>query len=51
MAICVQKKRRDGSWPVYIRVTNNGKIAYIKTSEIVDNKELNSKKEVRNPVM
>ena len=49
MAICVQKKRKDGTWPVYIRVTNNGKIAYIKTSEIVDNKGLNSKKEVRNP--
>lgn len=33
MAICVQKQRKDGYWPVYIRVTQNRKIAYIKTSK------------------
>lgn len=49
MAICVQKRRRDGYWPVYIRVTQNRKIAYIKTSKMVNDRGLNSKKEVRDP--
>ncbi len=49
MAICVQKQRRDGFWPVYIRVTHNRKIAYIKTSKMVNAKGLNSKNEVRDP--
>jgi len=49
MAICVQKQRRDGYWPVYIRVTQNRKRAYIKTSKMVNDKGLNSKKEVRDP--
>ena len=49
MAICVQKRRRDGYWPVYIRVTQNREIAYIKTSKMVNDRGLNSKKEVRDP--
>lgn len=47
MAICVQKQRKDGYWPVYIRVTQNRKIAYIKTSKMVNDRGLNSKGEVR----
>lgn len=49
MAICVQKQRKDGYWPVYIRVTHNRKLAYIKTSKMVNDRGLNSKKEVRDP--
>ena len=49
LAICVQKQRKDGYWPVYIRITHNRKIAYIKTSKMVNQKGLNSKGEVRDP--
>lgn len=49
LCICVQKQRKDGYWPVYIRVTHDRKVAYIKTSKMVSQKGLNSKKEVRDP--
>lgn len=32
--ITVQKQRTDGLWPVYIRVTHNRKITYIKTTKM-----------------
>lgn len=35
---CVRKQRSDGIWPVYIRVTHNRKIGYIKTDKMVNNK-------------
>jgi integrase len=35
---CVRKQRADGIWPVYIRVTHNRKIGYIKTDKMVNNK-------------
>lgn len=48
--ITVQKQRNDGLWPVYIRVTHNRKITYIKTTKMVDNKGLvKSTKEVKDP--
>ena len=48
--ITVQKQRTDGLWPVYIRVTHNRKITYIKTTKMVDNKGLiKSTKEVKDP--
>ena len=48
--ITVQKQRNDGLWPVYIRVTHNRKILYIKTNKMVDNKGLvKSSKEVKDP--
>ena len=48
--ITVQKQRSDGLWPVYIRVTHNRKIAYIKTSKIVDSKGLiKNTKDVKYP--
>lgn len=34
MKVCVQKQRKDGFWPVYIRVTNNKKVAYINTGKL-----------------
>ena len=48
--IIVQKQRNDGLWPVYIRVTHNSKVAYIKTSKMVDNKGLiKNTKDVKDP--
>lgn len=29
LKICVQKQRKDGTWPVYIRVTHRGGIVHI----------------------
>ena len=49
LAICVQKQRKDGYWPVYIRITHNRRLAYVKTSKMVNQKGLNSKGEVRDP--
>ena len=37
---CVRKKRADGIWPVYIRVTHNRKIGYMKTDKMVNDKGL-----------
>ena len=34
--ICIRKQRRDGLFPVYIRITHNRKTGYIKTEKIVD---------------
>ncbi len=36
--ICVRKQRKDGFFPVYIRVIQNKKISYIKTDKIVSEK-------------
>lgn len=48
--ITVQKQRSDGYWPVYIRVTHQRKIVYIKTDKILDNKGIvKSTKEVKDP--
>lgn len=33
--VCVQKKRADNTYPVYIRVIHNRKIAYMKTDKVV----------------
>lgn len=37
---CVRKQRADGIWPVYIRVTHNRKIGYMKTDKMVNDKGL-----------
>lgn len=34
---CVRKQRKDGFWPVYIRVVAGRKVAYIKTDKLVTN--------------
>ena len=49
LAISVQKKRKDGFWPVYIRVTHNRQLAYIKTDKMVHDSDLGRSKEVRDP--
>lgn len=48
---CVQPKvkRSDGFFPVYIRVTHNRKIAYIKTDKLVDAHGLSRSMEVTDP--
>lgn len=33
--VCVQKQRSDGTYPVYIRVTHNRKVSYMKTDKVV----------------
>lgn len=48
--LTVQKQRADGYWPVYIRVTHQRKLVYIKTDKMVDNKGfVKSTKEVKDP--
>ena len=37
---CVQKERKDGFFPVYIRVTHRRTTQYIKTDKMVTRKEL-----------
>lgn len=44
---CVQKQRKDGFYPVYIRVTHNRKSAYIKTDKLIDSKGLNKTGDVK----
>ena len=34
--VCVRKQRNDGFYPVYIRVTHNRAIGYIKTGKLVN---------------
>ena len=48
LKICVQKQRKDGYWPVYIRITHRGKQGYIKTDKMVVGKGINPKtKEIK----
>lgn len=44
---CVQKQRKDGFYPVYIRVTHNRKSGYIKTDKLIDAKGLNKSGDVK----
>ena len=34
--VCVRKQRNDGFYPVYIRVTHNRSVGYIKTGKLVN---------------
>lgn len=45
---CIQKKRADGLYTVYIRVTHNRKVGYIKTDKVVDDKRV-TKGEITDP--
>lgn len=38
LKICVKKRRKDGFWPVYIRVTQHRELSYIKTDKMVSDK-------------
>ena len=45
---CVQKKRSDGFYVVYIRIAHNNSIAYIKTDFLVSSADI-KKGEIQNP--
>lgn len=51
MKACVQKMRKDGFWPVYIRVTNNRTTNYIKTDKMVTKHELSKSKDITDPTV
>lgn len=44
---CIQKQRKDGFYPVYIRVTHNRKSGYIKTDKLIDAKALNKSGDIK----
>ena len=43
----VQNKRADGYYVVYIRLTHNRKVIYLKTDKMVNDKGITAKKEVK----
>lgn len=47
--VCVQKQRKDGFWPVYIRVIHHKQVAYMRTDKMVTDKGLSSHNEVEDP--
>lgn len=48
---CVQKARKDGFYPVYIRVTHNRTTQYIKTDKMVTKQELSKSNDITDPVV
>ena len=44
---CVQKQRADGFYPVYIRVTHQRKVGFIKTNKVVSKKGVTASKEIK----
>lgn len=48
---CVQRARKDGFFPVYIRVTHNRSSLYIKTDKMVTKRELSKSKDITDPVV
>lgn len=48
---CVQMARKDGFYPVYIRVTQNRLSLYIKTGKMVTKRELSKSGEITDPVV
>lgn len=46
---CVKAKRRDGFYPVYIRVIHHKKVAYIPTDKMVNDKGLSKSCEIDDP--
>lgn len=47
--VTVRKMRKDGLWPVYIRLTHNRKSAYIMTDKLVTSKYLTKTMDVSDP--
>lgn len=45
--VLVQKKRKDGYWPVYIRVVHNGKPGFINTGKVVSDKGLTKTRDIK----
>ena len=48
---CVQRARKDGFFPVYIRVTHNRSSLYMKTDKMVTKHELSKSKDITDPVV
>lgn len=48
---CVRKGREDGFYPVYIRVTQNRSIGYIKTDKVVNSRSVKNGKLVNDEVI
>ncbi|MFV0584579.1 MAG: Arm DNA-binding domain-containing protein, partial [Parabacteroides gordonii] len=46
----VQKKRSDGTYPIYIRVTHNRSLVYLKTDMYVHESKVDGKKEIKDQV-
>ena len=46
---CVKAKRKDGFYPVYIRVIHHKKVAYIPTDKMVNDKGLSKSGEIEDP--
>ena len=49
MKICVQKRRRDGWWPVYVRLIKDSRIAYVNTGKSVTDEGKDGKGNVIDP--
>lgn len=47
----VQKKRSDGTYPIYIRVTHNRSLVYLKTDMYVHESKVDGKKEIKDQVV
>ena len=48
--VCVQKERKDGFYPVYIRITHRRTTQYIKTDKMLTRKELTNTNEIKDPI-
>lgn len=46
---CVRRPRSDGFWQVYVRVTHQRSVGYIKTDKMVTKKELTKTNEIKDP--
>ena len=49
--ICVRKQRKDGFWPVYIRVTHQRKVGYIKTDKLTVSENIGRNGDVEDPII
>ncbi|WP_301390490.1 site-specific integrase, partial [uncultured Muribaculum sp.] len=47
LRLVVQKKRKDGYWPVYIRVVHRGKPSFMPTGKVVNDKGLTKSREIK----
>ncbi len=51
MKACVQWARKDGFYPVFIRVNHKRSTLYIKTDKMVTKRELSPSKDINDPVV
>ena len=47
----IRNQRPDGLYPVYIRVTHNRRMGYIKTDKVVSPKGINKKGDIKDVVV